>query len=122
MPSVRVRRVKGKRWAKGGSSSSNPQIKTHRAAARSGFYAGERGSSSLTSAALSQFSDNTAADSDDEGRSETKSVGAVTSASLMSCSFDGTVFEHVQHKWNSPQASHREVNDFLLVLHQVSFV
>ena len=108
MPTVRTRRTKGKRWAKGGSSSSNPEVKKHRVAARTGFYAEEKGSSALTVAALSHLNEETV-ESEDEIVGETRSVGACTSASLMSCSFDGTVFEQVQAKWNSPHASHREV-------------
>lgn len=34
---VRVKSAKGKRWQKGQSSSSNPQTKKHRAAARGKF-------------------------------------------------------------------------------------
>ncbi|XP_065184314.1 RRP12-like protein [Sycon ciliatum] len=122
MPSsVRARKGKGKRWAKGGSSSSNPETKKHRAAARTGFHAsGNQGQpqSALTVSALSQFNKDIA-DSDDEQPIDSRSTGGLSCASLMSCSFDGTVFEQVQQKWNSPHASHREACAVLAAISEV---
>lgn len=107
----RVGSAKGKRWAKRGSSSSNPQTKKHRLAAKSRFPGYEAitpsaGRPSLTAQALSRHE---GLESDDDDMGETRSVSAVGSEFFCG-SFEGTVFASVGQKWNSPQASHREVS------------
>ena len=100
---------KGKRWAKRGSSSSNPQTNRHRLAAKNKFSGFESvpvsgARSALTTEALAQHE---GLESDDD---EMDDGSSVSEESEFFCgSFEGTVFARVGQKWNSPQASHREV-------------
>nr|CAG4640604.1 EOG090X00E0 [Eulimnadia texana] len=51
---TRVKGGKGKRWAKGHSSSSNPEIKRHRQAAKSGFFGQPTNDKSTKNSALTE--------------------------------------------------------------------
>ncbi|KAG8551238.1 hypothetical protein GDO81_004020 [Engystomops pustulosus] len=109
---------KVKRWKKGHSSDSNPEVKRHREAARSRFFSRPSSKSDLTVDALKlhndlqsgSFSVHKKPEEDMEEDAEmavTEKSGATFLSGLSDCT--NLTFGKVQRYWESNSAAHKEI-------------
>ncbi|XP_022336615.2 RRP12-like protein isoform X1 [Crassostrea virginica] len=115
---------KGKRWKKGRSSSSNPQIKTYREAAKNRFFQTSTGKSGLTIDALAKHDEQqTDKDGDVSFKAESDIVSATGktfntwATSWTECT--NTTFGRVHRYWASNSAFHKEVLAVLAAVTEV---
>ncbi|KAL3864637.1 hypothetical protein ACJMK2_006302, partial [Sinanodonta woodiana] len=116
---------KGKRWKKGQSSSSNPEAKRFREAAKSRFFqhSSGSGSSGLTVDALKKH-DDFQADKDgdvsvcDSDKQSTK-TGTVNTWATNWTECTNTTFSRVHRYWSSNSAVHREILAVLAAVTEV---
>ena len=110
---------KGKQWQKGKSSSSNPQTKKHRSAARGKFWshlsaAQHSSSAPLTTKALAEH-DNAAKEKDSFDSDSYAETLATSSSAVTSCSVYSLVetahpvFGQVRKFWKTPSERHQDV-------------
>ena len=107
---VKIRKAKGKIWAKRQSCSSNPSISSHRDAAKRGFREEGQARSNLTVEAIARHNEH---DDDedvilDEVETTGKSDGNFSISGLTDCS-NSTFSVVLKRFWQSPGANHREV-------------
>ncbi|XP_061180059.1 RRP12-like protein isoform X1 [Saccostrea echinata] len=115
---------KGKRWKKGQSSSSNPETKTFREAAKNRFFQTSKGESSLTVDALAKHDEEQAdKDGDVSLRAESDIVSAAGktfntwATNWTECT--NTTFSRVHRYWASNSAFHKEVLAVLAAVTEV---
>ncbi|KAI8486218.1 pre-rRNA processing protein [Branchiostoma belcheri] len=123
----RLKAGKGKRWRKGQSSSSNPDAKSHRAAARNRFFNYDnQGKGDLTESALQRHNQAVEDEEGDTamGEGDVQSVGGGTLASFktgFSAWSDCTnaTFNKVERYWQSNSAQAQEVCAVLAAVTEV---
>ncbi|XP_035673332.1 RRP12-like protein isoform X4 [Branchiostoma floridae] len=123
----RLKAGKGKRWRKGQSSSSNPDVKSHRAAARNRFFNYDnQGKGDLTESALRRH-DQAVEDGEGDvamGEGDVQSVGGGTLASFRTgfsawSDCTNTTFNKVERYWQSNSAQAQEVCAVLAAVTEV---
>ncbi|XP_046850876.1 RRP12-like protein [Xenia sp. Carnegie-2017] len=117
---VKIRKAKGKIWAKRQSCSSNPSISSHRDAAKRGFREEGQARSNLTVEAIARHNEH---DDDedvilDEVETTGKSDGNFSISGLTDCS-NSTFSIVLKRFWQSPGANHREICAVLAAVTEV---
>ncbi|KPP75792.1 hypothetical protein Z043_104935 [Scleropages formosus] len=117
-----------KRWKKGHSSDSNPQINRHRQAARSRFFSRPKEKSDLTIDALKLHNELQAGSlekaqggSGEPGSTEELELSEKTSGTFLSGLSDcsNLTFRKVQRYWESNSAAHKEICAVLAAVTEV---
>ncbi|CAH1783394.1 unnamed protein product, partial [Owenia fusiformis] len=120
----KTKKNKGKRWKKGQSSSSNPEIKKHRQAARNRFHNQNAGTSGLTKEALARHNEADPDNTDDVGMSEISDVQSVGGNTFQTWATNWTdctnnTFSKVTRYWASNSAMHKEILAVLAAVTEV---
>ncbi|XP_029466030.1 RRP12-like protein isoform X2 [Rhinatrema bivittatum] len=122
-----------KRWRKGHSSDSNPQVRRHREAARSRFFSRPAGKSDLTVDALKLHNDLQSGslsleskaegsqlnmeEEEENGLALTEKSGGTFLSGLSDCT--NVTFSKVQRFWESNSAAHKEICAVLAAVTEV---
>lgn len=120
----KTNKVNAKRWKKGHSSTSNPQNKRFREAARNRYFAKSEGPSSLTVDALAKH-DKGEANQDAVSMatdSDTQTLGTMGTFKTWATNWTdctNTTFSKVHRYWSSNSAAHKEVLAVLAAITEV---
>ncbi|CAM1307241.1 RRP12 (predicted), partial [Pycnogonum litorale] len=121
-----IKSKKGKRWSKGGSSSSNPESNRYRQQAKSRFFdTDNKGKGSLTTDALTKHdliqNEETEKPGADEGERDVESVGGNTfntfATNWTQCS--NPCFNRLLKNWESNSELHKEMLAILAAITEV---
>lgn len=103
-------KVKGKRWKKGQSSTSNPESRRYREKAKNRFFSKSAGDSGLTVDALAQHDQSQEELEVDRVEPDRQTAGTFRTWATNWTECTNTTFSKVHRYWSSNSAFHKELD------------